>query len=136
MIDQRALIEARQFGEIRISVVSEITGDLSRVLSKFGLTPDANMLVEHNRATALSILTELLWKDMAYEGECMSRDQAEKFANTIIDENSDIKSKYFSNGNWALRESWNPLTSATFDAGIIISAQDKPYFCIWFEDED
>lgn len=136
MIDFRALIEARKYGEIRVSVASEMTGDLSRVLSKFGLLDDASMLIEHSRATAVSILTELLWKDMAYEGECMPRENAEASAISIISENEDAQSRFFSNGNWALRESWNPLTKATFDAGIIISGQRGTYFCIWIEDED
>ncbi len=136
MIDLRALIKARDCGEIRIALVTEMTGDLSRVLSKLGFAPDASMLVEQDRVTALSILTALLWKDMAYEGECMPREQAEAFSNAIIDENCDIHSRYFSNGNWALQESWNPLTNATFDAGIIISSGGRLYFCIWFEDED
>jgi hypothetical protein len=136
MIDMRAMIEARRYGEIRMAVASEITGDLSRVLAKFGLLSDASMLVEHDRETALGILTELLWKDMAYEGECMPHERAESIAQSFFDQYSEATSRYYSNGNWTLRESWNPLTEATFDAGIIITGADKKYFCIWFEDED
>jgi hypothetical protein len=43
---------------------------------------------------------------------------------------------YFSNGNCAKGESWNPLTSSTFDAGIIVREGRSVYLCIWFQDED
>jgi hypothetical protein len=66
----------------------------------------------------------------------MPHEQAVSIAQSIFDQYSESTSRYYSNGNWALRESWNPLTEATFDAGIIITGVDKKYFCIWFEDED
>jgi hypothetical protein len=85
---------------------------------------------------ALSILAALLWKDMAYEIECMSEAEAEEMAKVIISQNESAESKYFSNGNWAKRESWSPLTNSTFDAGLIVSGFNHRYFCIWFQDED
>lgn len=136
MTDPHALIQARCAGEIRYAVVSEVTGSLSRVLAKFGLTPDESLLVEHDHETALTILEELLWKDMAYEDECMPKALAEKFARQVIEEHAHAESRYFSNGNWAQRESWNPLTESTFDAGLLITRKDGRYFCIWFQDED
>jgi hypothetical protein len=136
MNDPRSIIEARKYGEVRYAVVSESTNDLSRVLGKFGLTPDASLLVEHDRETAFAILRELLWKDMAYEGECMPRSQAEEVANQLLLQYSIPESKYFSNGDWSKRESWNPLTESTFDAGLIVTGSAGTYFCIWFQDED
>jgi hypothetical protein len=136
MNDPRSIIEARKYGEVRYAVASESTNDLSRVLGKFGLTPDATLLVEHDRETAFAILRELLWKDMAYEGECMPRSQAEAVANQLLLQYSIPESKYFSNGDWSKRESWNPLTESTFDAGLIVTGNDGTYFCIWFQDED
>ncbi len=136
MADLRALIEARDRGEVRAALVSEMTGDLTRVLSKCGLRPEPSLLIEHGHESALAILTELLWKDMAYETECMPKKQAESIAQSLFGKYSDSNSRFYSNGNWALRESWNPLTDATFDAGLIIASSNKNYFCIWFEDED
>jgi hypothetical protein len=136
MTDPHALIQARSAGEIRYAVVSEVTGSLSRVLAKVGLTPDESLLVEHDKQTALAILEELLWKDMAYEDECMPRSLAETFAKQVMEEHAHPESRYFSNGNWAQRESWNPLTESTFDAGLLITGKEGHYFCIWFQDED
>ena len=132
----QSIIQERRFGEIRIAVVSEVTGDLSRVLQKCGLRSDPTMLVEHPRDEAEAILRELLWKDMAYEGECMPRERAALIARAILAENSVTCSRFFSNGNWARRESWNPLTESTFDAGLLVSLVGGQYFCIWFQDED
>ena len=136
MIDPQALIQARQFGEVRYAVVSECSGDMSRVLAKLGLKSEPEALVEHDRESAYLILRELLWKDMAYEGECMPEQQAESFAQQILQQHVAEGSRYFSNGNWAKRESWNPLTESTFDAGLLISNPTGQYFCIWFQDED
>ncbi|SEL92962.1 hypothetical protein SAMN05216359_12713 [Roseateles sp. YR242] len=136
MNDPRSIIEARKYGEIRCAVVSEMTNDMSRVLGKFGLTPDASMLVQHSRESAFAILRELLWKDMAYEGECMPKSQAEEIANHLLQQHSIPESKFFSNGDWSKRESWYPLTESTFDAGLIVSGSNGTYFCIWFQDED
>ena len=136
MNDPRSIIDARKYGEIRHSVVSECTDDMSRVLGKIGLKPDASLLIEHSRESAFAILRELLWKDMAYEGECMPKTQAEEIALSLLEQYSVPESKYFSNGDWSKRESWNPLTESTFDAGLIITGANGQYFCIWFQDED
>ncbi len=136
MIDPHNLIQARQFGEVRYAVVSESTGDISRVLGKLGLKPEPEALIEHEREVAYLILRDLLWKDMAYEGECMPQEQAASLAQQIFQEHSVPGSRYFSNGNWVARASWNPLTDSTFDSGILISNPAGQYFCIWFQDED
>ena len=137
MINPRAIIAARRYGEIRYSVASEPTGNLSRLLGKFGLTPDESLLVEHDRDSALQILITLLWKDMAYEGECMPREEAESLARKILIEHESSGCRYFSNGNVAKGESWNPLTESTFDAGLVVTdAVAQCHFCIWFQDED
>ncbi len=136
MVDPRDLIAERCSGEVRYAVLSDASGDLSQVLGRFGLSPDASALIEHDRATALAILVELLWKDMAYECECMPRGRAEAWAEQVFAEHAAAASRFYSNGNWARRESWNPLTPSTFDAGVIITGPDGTYFCLWFQDED
>lgn len=136
MTNPRQLMLARDCGEVRYAVVADLSNDLSQVLAKFGLVPDASLLIEHNRETAYEILVKLLWKDMAYANECMPRTEAEGFAKAILAEHTSAESRFFSNGNWAKRGSWNPLTRSTFDAGLIVSASDHLYFCIWFQDED
>ena len=136
MIDPHQLIAARQAGEIRYAVLSDVSLDMSRVLAKFGLRADASLLVEYDEETARAILGTLLWKDMAYSCECMPKAQAEQLAREVLAEHADANSRYYSNGDWSKSESWNPLTEATFDAGLIVSRGNTEYFCIWFEDED
>jgi hypothetical protein len=137
MIDPRAIIAARRFGEIRYAVASETTGNLSRLLGKFGLTPDESLLVEHDRDSALQILITLLWKEMAYQGECMPRNEAESLAQQILTEHQSPGCRYFSNGNVAKSDSWTPLTESTFDAGLVVTdSVAQMHFCKWFQDED
>lgn len=133
----RELTAARRVGEIRYSFASESTGNLSRLLGKFGLLPDETLLVEHDRESARQILVALLWKDMAYDGECMPKETAESLARKIIAENERPGCRFFSNGNLAKGESWNPLTESTFDAGLLITdPMSGNHFCIWIQDED
>lgn len=136
MIEPLNIFEARDAGEIKYVVITDYSNDMNRILSRFGLFGDSNLLIEHNRETTLSILANLIWKDMAYESTFMLENEARQLANKIISEYEFSESKYYSNGNWAKRESWNPLTESTFDAGIIITGPNHIYFCIWFQDED
>ncbi len=64
--------------------------------AKFGLTPNSSFLVEHNRETALAILTELLWKDMAYESECMPKTHAIEFAEELLADYEKNRDQVFS----------------------------------------
>jgi hypothetical protein len=134
------VLAARGAGAVRIAVVFDASGDMNSVLAKCGLTPDHTLLAEHGRAAALAILTQLLWKDMAYHLACMPEARAAAIAQELIAQHECAASRYYSNGNFAAAESttrsWNPLTAATFDSGLIITGAGHQYFCIWFEDED
>jgi hypothetical protein len=136
MINPTEIIKARGAGEIRYSVLTDYSGDLNSVLAKFGLVSNQSLLVEHDRSSAVAILTVLLEKDMAYDGQLMSTDRAVALAEEIVKSHETQASKFYSNGNWAKKESWNPFTDSTFDAGLIITTDDHRYFCIWFQDED
>lgn len=129
------MIAARKYGEVRFAIASAGDVSLSKILAKFGLRTEEASLIECDRATAQAILTHLLWKDMAYEGECMPQEQAVDYAASLFDE-VDPSAKYYSNGNVVAGESWNPLTESTFDAGIICVESTGRSICIWFQDED
>lgn len=58
---------------VRVSNVLDYSNDLPLVLSKFGLSQDQAMLVTLDRAGAIAILTNLLWKEQAYDCERMDR---------------------------------------------------------------
>ena len=136
MTDPYEILLSRRYGEVRYTLATERSGNMGNVLAKLGLKPEPNSLVEHNHESAFAILRELLWKDMAYEDECMPRERAESLAQDFFQQHSSQGSQYFSNGNWSAKESWNPLTESTFDAGIIIKNPQNVYACIWFQDED
>ncbi|WP_156967163.1 hypothetical protein [Paraburkholderia ferrariae] len=130
------MLAERSPGEIRVSVVVDYSGNLSIILQKFGLKPDVSELTERDRDCAVSILTNLLWKDQAYGCERMQEDRARFFAEKIIEENECKNSRYFSNGSSIIQGSWYPFTDSTFDSGIVMSNGDGRYFCMWFEGED
>ncbi len=138
MIDGVTVIRARKAGEIRYCVANECSANMDRVLAKFGLTASAGELNECTREHALWILTQLLWKDMAYQTECMPEPKAAEMARQIVSQYECPTSKYFSNGLWheEVCIGGTPFTESTFDAGLIITGADHLFFCIWFQDED
>ena len=137
MTNLHALFDARDAGEIRYALIQDFSSDMSTVLGKFGLIPDKSLLVEKNQEETLAILTELLWKDLAYREECMPQKLAESLAQQLIIEHENRDSRYFSNVLSLTNRDAYPLTKSAFDAGIIIASEiTKKYFCIWFEDED
>jgi len=137
MLDPLALIAARHAGEIRYAVVNEDTGNLGRLLAKFGLRQDESALVEHEWPVALDILTLLLWKDLAYGRECMPRETALTWARQLLAAHAQPGARFYSNGNVVRGDRWHPLTDATFDAGlVIVNPSAAVHCCVWFEDED
>jgi hypothetical protein len=95
-----------------------------------------------DKGKAKIILTILLHKDMAYDSEMMSLEEAEELAERFLSYFSDT-ARYYSNSEWKKKEStgthhlnsWDPLTDATFDSGLII-IDEKQIGITWFEDED
>lgn len=136
MIDAQEIMDARHAGNVRCVLVSEASQDLGKVLAQAGLLPDSSLLMEHDRATAQAILVAILHKDMPYQMPLMSKDEAEGMAGAILRAHARPGSRYYSNGNWATRENWAPLSGSSFDAGIIVARDDGQYFCVWFEDAD
>ena len=107
---------------------------LEDALAKFGLK--STSLFEIDEHTAWEILADLLWVDMAYRHEFMPEQRANDLAEQIISDHSDQNCKYFSNRENIESNIWKPLTTSTFDSGIVIAWGDGNFFCIWFEDED
>lgn len=135
MIHPLDVFAALPYGEIRYSVITEYSGNLDRVLSKFGLLAESVLLVEHERTSAHQILSQLLHKDVFHGIPNMSEKEAADMAERIIACHECPSSRYYSNASISL-QTWNPLTDATFDGGLIITGSDKQYFCIWIEEED
>jgi|HigsolmetaAR201D_1030396.scaffolds.fasta_scaffold05994_6 hypothetical protein len=138
------LIEKRKSGRVRICFASYWGEGLPDVLARFGLSctasPDAG-LREVQRVEARTIVASLLHRDMAYKAEIMSTEEAESLADRFLEQFPSDKTRFLTNLGRSKDQgldfdtSWNPLTSATFDAGVICISE-RIAGCFWAEDED
>lgn len=129
-----SLLSAHPVGEVRCGVVSVGADDMTAVLAKFGLSAPDQGLVELDRPRAMALLTQLIEVDLAYGTACTSHEEAGVIAETLLSEHTGPDSRYFSNGDGTC--SWMPLTSSTFDAGLLVQHRPHVYFCVWFEEND
>lgn len=135
-MNPRALLQTRGYGSFRYSTLFDLTKNMKQMLIGFGLTAEPMLLVEVDRTSAISMVTALLWRDEFHGIENMPNDAARKIAIEIIDENSNESARYYSNRADSASSVWNPLTSATFDSGVIVMNDDGLHFCFWIEEED
>ena len=118
---------------------------ISYLLPIFGFYRDDNDTTgidETDRQTAISVLTALFHKDMAYDGILMEQVEAESLAAYFLQTFPQDGARYFINGRWDMwilpgfsGRSWGRLTDSTFDGGVIVITDSLAGF-IWFEDED
>lgn len=103
------------------------------------------VIKEVDRKNAAEILKSLLYKDMAYDECLMPLHDAHRLTEQFFSLFSP-DCRIYSNSNWNKNEytnkffefgfrSFNSLTEATFDSGLIMIQEDK-IGIIWFEDED
>ena len=93
---------------------------------------------------AHAIATSLLHRDLAYGEEIMPLADATELATAFLDLAPEPHT-YFTNGEWigALEDDgslgttigWDPISDATYDAGIICVGDDMTAM-LWVEDED
>jgi hypothetical protein len=85
--------------------------------------------------TAKAILTRILWKDLAYSRERMSLSTAKRLAADFL-ANFVPPMLYVTNGeNLESNYSYDPITDATFDGGVIVFDGAKVGM-LWVMDED
>jgi hypothetical protein len=82
---------------------------------------------------ARKTLVDLLALDQAYRSRIMSEEDAESLAKRFLALWSEDEPRFFTNGSPA--DHWMPITSATFDCGVIALGKRRAGF-LWFEDED
>jgi hypothetical protein len=135
----------RTVGVVHCGYVSSASS-LPDTASSFSLSPDISKYRKVCKAEALEILTRLLHKDMAYNSEVMPVETARELSVSFIEGFDDASATFFTNidfsgegkklGNdcWA-GPNWNPVTDATFDAGIMAISPGR-CGCLWIEDED
>lgn len=119
---------------------------LPNVASSFSLSPDVSNYRQIVKSEALEILTLILHKDLAYDGEIMPEESAAALSTTFLQGFEDGSASFFTNTDYTRKDgifgkqsrlgpTWNSVTKATFDAGVIVISKTQ-CACLWVEDED
>lgn len=135
----------RNLGTVRCGYLSH-PAELPLVASEFSLSPDVAKYRRVAKREAEQIVTRILHKDMAYNSEIMPERTAADLGVGFLRAFDDRTASFFTNidysgegralgpSTWAGPD-WNPVTEATFDAGII-AISGSGAACLWIEDED
>ena len=133
------ILKGRNTGLIRICFVTQSPrSSLSDAARQMGLNADPATYQSLSSDQAISIITWILHKDIAYRQELIPADLARKRALSLV-ESLPPSAVFYFNGHAPddlnISLGWNPATNATFDGGVIALCGE---FCfgIWVEDED
>ena len=106
--------------------------------------PIGKLWVSISRDRAAQILQDILAYDLAYHGVVMPNTEASKLAGEFLAHVGD-SGVFFTNGSWSeppvstagvtCGPSWEPLSQATFDAGVVGIGRERAAL-LWVEDED
>lgn len=113
-------------------------GAAEKIINQFVLRYGAKPIAHWRRIkveTAEAILSRILWKDLAYSIERMSLSTAKRLAAEFL-KNFVPPMLYLTNGeNLAHNYTYDPITDATFDGGVI-AFDGKKVGMLWVMDED
>jgi hypothetical protein len=134
----------RATGVVRCGYL-EKSAVLMEVAQTFSLNDDNSHYRTITKIEAEEILARLLHEDLAYNSEIMSWETARNLTKEFLREFEEAQSRFYTNINFAtdrqgrpdlwVGPQWNPVTDATFDAGVIAIAPERAA-CLWVEDED
>jgi hypothetical protein len=131
------ILAERDCGVVHCGVSRFAHQDILELAREFGLHDDPSAFVPITGSDAVALVASILHKDMAYSHPMMSEERAKELARQFL-EQFGAEAKFYSNGwtGWETGStSWNPVTDATFDTGVLIIGNDRSG-CIWVEDED
>ncbi len=138
------IIAARNVGLIHCGLSAHLSASLSQLAAEFGLAPEPANYREIDAASARWLMELILNRDMAYNAEIMPADCAGELADKFLSQFRGQGTRFFTNGGfhetrgskltWS-DASWNPVTQATFDTGVLILGPQCSG-CLWVEDED
>ncbi|MFT6910439.1 MAG: hypothetical protein ACJAS1_007168 [Oleiphilaceae bacterium] len=134
------IIKERNGGYLRVDSRRVYNSSLEQVMGLFGLEPNSKLLEECDIDYAIEVVKTILWRDLAYNTEMVPEETALERATFLVNQFYEVESKLFTNGDFKdyhvqSTSSFNPLTNATFSAGIIILNSGYAA-CILAEDED
>lgn len=135
----------RVCGVVRCGVLDR-AAPLEEILAAFSLSGPATQLRRIGKEEAIQIVANLLHEDLAYKAELMPQSRAAALAEGFLSPFGQPSAQFFTNldpgREWKENLSrrwtgfaWNPMTKATFDAGVIAVSQTQSA-CFWVEDED
>ena len=115
---------------------------LDEFVARFGFKGLGEAWIEVSIQAAKSLAREILFKDLAYSVAMMPEDEAGMLAERFF-ALFDASVRCFTNGNLVVQDanptevpgSWNPITQATFDAGVVCLGSSR-IGILWVEDED
>ena len=125
------ILTERNCGVVHCGVSRFGHKDVLPLAKEFGLHEEPSAFGELSTSEALSLVTSILHKEMAYSQPLMTEDRARDLAERFFALFGD-RARCYSNG-WP--GGWNPATDATFDTGILVIGDDCSG-CLWVEDED
>jgi hypothetical protein len=138
------IVTARKYGAVRCGLSAQASPTVAELATEFGLLADPAKYVEISSASARSILELLLTHDMAYGVEIMPAARATELTERFLAQFGADGVRYYTNAvfdktqpagpPWSSAR-WTPMTTATFDSGVLIMAPELSG-CVWVEDED
>jgi hypothetical protein len=131
------ILAERDCGVVRCGVSRFAKQDILELAREFGLHDDPSAFAPITGSDAVALVASILHKDMAYSYPMMAEERARELAEQFLKQFG-AEAKLYSNGwtGWETGStSWNPVTDATFDTGVLIIGNDRSG-CIWVEDED
>ncbi len=144
-----AVTRQRKYGHATCAVRDRTAvdpGDCHTVLDEFVGSFEFKGLsdgwIQVSIQSAKVIVREVLLKDLAYRVTMMSEDEAALLTDRFF-ALFDGPVRCFTNGNLVVQDadptevpgSWNPITEATFDAGVVCLGNSR-IGILWVEDED
>lgn len=131
------IAKSRQYGLTRCCCVSSARLSLHEALSVFGLRQDEESLTQVSAEEGARLLERLLATSLVDNLDAMPRDVARRASADFIETFRAQACSFYTNGNWASSDapSWNPLTSAVFDGGLIALGPTISG-CVWVDEND
>lgn len=139
------ILRLRDYGVTYCVLEDRIYKDSQRSLLEFGkkmgflIKSEDLYIIERDQA--LDILKLVLRQDLAYLSQIMPNEQADELARDFCDQ-FQKGAKFLTNGSFEKTSSdeislssWNSITKATFDTGVLI-IDEKSIGFLWVEDED
>jgi hypothetical protein len=139
------IITARKCGSVRCGLSSQPSPTVQELAHEFGLRDEAGCYKEIEDSSARRLVRLVLRSELAHHSEIMPESRAAELTDRFFAQFGP-GARYFTNGTFheqpqrisetvTTGASWEPVTEATFDTGVLIIAS-RYSGCLWVEDED